>query len=57
MRRVSKVKGVDDVMSGAAAWRNVDQTNGKWHLFVSCLPFARQISRSPYCVIVCCSSY
>jgi len=28
-RRVSKVKEVDDVMGGAAAWENVDQTNGK----------------------------
>jgi DNA-directed RNA polymerase III subunit RPC11 len=27
-RRKSKVKQVDDVMGGAAAWENVDQTNG-----------------------------
>jgi hypothetical protein len=27
-RRWSKVKQVDDVMGGAAAWQNVDQTTG-----------------------------
>ena len=27
-RRESKLKQVDDIMGGAAAWENVDQTNG-----------------------------
>jgi DNA-directed RNA polymerase III subunit RPC11 len=27
-RRVSKVKKVDDILGGAAAWENVDQTRG-----------------------------
>jgi len=37
-RRVSKVKEVDDVMGGAAAWENVDQTNGKRQ------PFCKYVS-------------
>jgi len=29
-RRMSRVKKVDDVMGGAAAWQNVDQTTGNF---------------------------
>jgi hypothetical protein len=40
-RRYSKVKEVDDIMGGAAAWQNVDQTTG-------ILSFRRCCLRSPW---------
>lgn len=30
-RKYPKMKEVDDVLGGAAAWENVDSTPGKWH--------------------------
>ena len=38
-RRYPKLKEVDEVLGGAAAWDNVDKTQGElWPLMPSCLP-------------------
>jgi len=51
-RRVSKVKEVDDVMGGAAAWENVDQTNSNPPPFVIMSPFLETTPIPP--IVFCC---
>ena len=51
-RRKSKVKQVDDVMGGASAWENVDQTNGLAKPLTS-LHFASFSLAMPFLLLVC----